>query len=157
MKPPHEYWLVWKDTGEKSHGSNEGDGHTCSTGTDRGAKRKALIRYDGLEDCIDDTRHKEKQSSNIMSYCHYCFLKPGRRKTHYLADITIFLFIFFTKNVLHVLRLTWNVATMHMPRQEIKPSTKATVLRRELTAFVASCSFSTYLYLANTVAVPGEK
>lgn len=50
--------------------------------------------------------------------------------------------------------LTWKVATMHMPKQEIIPNARAAVLRSGLTCVTSSLSFSTNLYLAYIVAVP---
>lgn len=72
--------LVWKDTGEKCQSGNGGDENACSTPSQGGPKWIGEIRYTWLEDCVQDTRDKEQQSSCVMCLPHCCFLQTNKQK-----------------------------------------------------------------------------
>lgn len=77
--------LVWKDTGQKCHSGDNGEDQTCPTDASGGVDGIGLIRYDNLEDDVNDPRQEEEKGSNIMNLDHRCFLKAGSGKRHYIT------------------------------------------------------------------------
>lgn len=63
------------DSGEKSQRGKDGDTRTYSTHTHGGPEWIGSIRENRLEYCVQDTRDKEHNSSDVVNYCHCCFLE----------------------------------------------------------------------------------
>lgn len=97
-----------------------------------------------------------KNSSAPKSWASITAVSWNQQIQKYAIEHCIKLFS-YDLNMHHMWTLAWKVATMHMPKQEIIPNTRAALLSLGPITCVSSVSFSTYLYLAYIVAVPVGK
>lgn len=71
---------MWKDTRDKCQNGYDGEYQTRLTDSDGGADGMDLVRYDSLEDEVNDPTHEEEKGPGIMNLGHCCFLKAGSGK-----------------------------------------------------------------------------